>query len=138
MDVFKIGLGLAFLTGALLASRRSRQGPLGSLGEDIPDDARGDALEGTLAAAEALYPAVDLDPLEIEMYASPNYQPQCLVMGIEAAGAVRNAARAVEEGLSGSKSVMVGAAQAWALSQFMCPDAEPDPEIEALVVGAAP
>jgi hypothetical protein len=138
--VVRAVIGTAFLAGAFWLSRRSHQDALSGLGDPVPSDLRGEALNALLSSAESLYPTVELIPLDergvpgpVE-YASDSYRPRCNTYTDEAANAVSSAYQAEQEGLDGSKSVMVGAVQAWALGQFMC---DIDQEwVEKLVVGA--
>lgn len=119
----RVIMGTAFLAGALWLSRR-RQDGLHGLGEPVPLDASGEALNSVLGAAESLYPTVEL-PREVDEYADDDYKPNCNSFTDEAASAVGYATQAAEQGLSGSKAVMIGAVQAWSLGQFMCDIEQP-------------
>jgi hypothetical protein len=119
----KLLLGLGLIGGAVWLSR-GRQEPLGGIGDVIPNDTRGEALDETERAALALYPVVDgLEPLNL-VFDDEDYRPNCDLFGSVADDAVATALRAQEEGLPDSYSVFAAATQAWALSQIECQGGE--------------
>ena len=116
----KFFLGLGLIGGAVWLSRSP--GSLRGLGDLVPPDARGEALDEVERAARSLYSVVDgLDPDEPHLfYADDEYRPNCEGFGAAAEDALSNALRAQKEGLKGELSVRVAATQAWALSQAEC------------------
>jgi len=111
------GLGLI---GSAVWLSRGHAGAFSGLGDAVPADARGDALDAVQRAAFALYPVVDdLGPLDF-MFADDDYRPSCEAFRSEADDSLAAALRAQEEGLPGELPVRVAATQAWALSEMEC------------------
>jgi len=116
----KLLVSLGVVAGAVWLSRGGRVGGLSGLGDQVPQDARGESLLETERTAVLFYPPVDdLDAVDY-LYGDPSYQPDCAA-GRNAEEALAFALAAQEQGLHAELPVRVAATQAWSLAQTKCP-----------------
>lgn len=117
----KLLLGLVAIGGAVFMSRSRTAG---GLGDYVPADQRGEALEATERAARALYAPVDV-PRENRgdiLWYDDDYVPDCMDFAENALDALSQAILAEQSGLADTGSIKVAAVQAWSLAQTQCPD----------------